>query len=53
MIYSANGSLVKSFSFNKSIETKFGLDISDLTRGAYICSVSNYNREFSNDFLKE
>lgn len=52
-IYSVNGSLVKSFSFNKSIETKFGLDISDLTRGAYVCSVSTDNMEFSNDFLKE
>ncbi len=52
-IYSISGNLVKSFSFDISIGTKISLDISDLTRGSYICSISTPNSEFSNDFLKE
>lgn len=52
-IYSLNGNLVKSFSFDKFFETKIGLDISDLTSGSYICSISTANSEFSNDFIKE
>jgi chitinase len=52
-IYSVKGSLIKTFIFNESPETKLGIDISDLKSGFYICSISTADSEFSNNFLKE
>lgn len=51
-IYSVNGTLVKSFTIGKSAGSNVSLDISDLTSGTYICSLSTGNSKFANDFYK-
>lgn len=52
-IYSVNGCLLKLLNIENSNEAKISIDISDLTSGTYICSLSTENNNCVNNlFIK-